>query len=666
MIEAGERGLDRGERLRAGRAVDEDDGEAERARRGDLAVGGAAAAVLRDDDLDAAGSEERPLVGLREGAAGEEGLRARGQVGGRHGLDAADEVGVLRGGAERRDLLPADGEKDARRRGGREGGGRGGHVGDAGPAVAGDRLPRRALEDDERETGPGGGAGGVRRDPPGEGMGGVDERGDAVGAEPAGEPVGAAEAADAHGDPGGRQLRRPGAAGERERDADPRAGGEAGRERAGLPGAAEDEDMEDMGERVGVHGEASSGVPAATANPKWLAVVGIGEDGAVGLGATARQLIAAAEVVFGGRRHLGLAAGLIRGAARPWPSPFDTGMAEVLALRGRRVCVLASGDPLLHGVGATLARRVDPAEMTVVPAPSAFSLAAARLGWSLHETETISLHGRPIEAVRPLLHPATRLLALTSDGRAPAALARLLVADGFGASRLTVLEALGGPEERLHAGAAADLTDAAFAPLNVVAVEVAAGPDARVLPLGGLDDALFEHDGQLSKREVRAVTLAALAPCRGDLLWDIGAGAGSIGIEWMLRHPSLRAVAIEAVPERAARIRRNAAALGVPGLAVVEGTAPAALAGLPVPAAIFLGGGGTDPGVLDAALAALPAGGRLVANAVTLEMQALLAATAARLGGTLTTIAIARAGPLGGMTGWRPAMPVVQWAWVKR
>ncbi len=403
----------------------------------------------------------------------------------------------------------------------------------------------------------------------------------------------------------------------------------------------------------------------ADTDAKWLAVVGIGEDGVDGLGATARRLVAGAEVVFGGRRHLRLAAPLIRGEARAWESPFDAAMVAVVALRGRPVCVLASGDPMQHGVGATLARRVDPREMAVVPAPSAFSLAAARLGWPLAETEAISLHGRPVAAIRTLLHPGTRILALTSDGQAPAEIARLLVADGFGGSWLHVLEALGGGDERVRSGPATAFTGGACGALNVLGVEVAAEAAARVLPFGSLGDDLFEHDGQLTKREVRAVTLAALAPCRGQRLWDIGAGAGSVAIEWMRCHPSLGAIAVEAEPERAARIRRNAAALGVPGLAVAEGRAPEALAGLPAPDAIFLGGGGSDPGVLDAALAALPAGGRLVANAVTLEMQGLLLAAAARLGGTLTTIAVARAAPVGGMTGWRPAMPVTQWAWVK-
>ena len=404
--------------------------------------------------------------------------------------------------------------------------------------------------------------------------------------------------------------------------------------------------------------------PAAT-NTKWLAVVGIGEDGVDGLGEAARRAIAEADVVFGGRRHLALAAPLIRGEARPWPSPFDAAMAEVLAFRGGAVCVLASGDPFQNGVGATLARRLDAGEMAVFPAPSAFSLAAGRLGWALQEVETISLHGRDVALLRPLLHPEARVLALTSDGKGPAEIARLLVADGFGRSALHVLEALGGADERIRCASAAASVSVECGPLNLVAIEVIADPGARVLPFGSLDDGLFEHDGQITKREVRAITLAALAPRRGERLWDIGAGAGSVAIEWMLRHPSLRAVAIEADPDRAARIRRNAVALGTTGLEVIERVAPAALVGLTVPDVIFLGGGGTDPGVLEAAIAALAPGGRMVANAVTLEMQALLIGTAARLGGALTTIAIARAAPVGGMTAWRPAMPVTQWAWVK-
>jgi precorrin-6Y C5,15-methyltransferase (decarboxylating) len=341
-------------------------------------------------------------------------------------------------------------------------------------------------------------------------------------------------------------------------------------------------------------------------------------------------------------------------------------MRDVVALRGKKVCVLASGDPFFHGVGATLARHVPAEEMIVVPAPSAFSLAAARLGWALQDVETVSLHGRAIDLIRPLLQPKRRVLALTSDGDGPNAVAALLTSLGFGASKLTVLEALGGPDERIRTTTAQafDLKD--VNQLNVLALELESDREARVLPLtSGRADDLFEHDGQITKREVRAVTLAALDPRRGELLWDIGAGSGSISIEWMLADPAMRAVAIEANAERAARIRRNATAFGVPDLTVIEGAAPNALAGLPAPDAIFVGGGGTDDGVMDAAVAALPSRGRLVANAVTLEMEALLLAQHAALGGELMRIAISRETAIGSMTGWRPAMPVTQWNWVK-
>ena len=399
---------------------------------------------------------------------------------------------------------------------------------------------------------------------------------------------------------------------------------------------------------------------------RWLSIVGIGEDGAEGLSPVARGLVSRAEIVFGGKRHLQLAGELIRGAARPWPSPFERGVEEVLAARGRAVCVLASGDPFFYGVGAALMRHLDPQETVTVPAPSAFSLAAARMGWSLPDTTLLSLHARALDLVRPHLQPGARLLALTSDGDGPAALARLLAENGFGQSRLTVMEALGGPRERTRETTAESFDLGAVDPLNTVAVDVIAVPGARVLArTPGLPDALFEHDGQITKREIRAVTLSSLGPRRGELLWDIGAGSGSVAIEWMLADSSMRAVAIEARADRAARIRRNAAAFGVPGLDVVEGEAPAALVGLATPDAIFLGGGASGRGVLDAAIAALRPGGRLVANAVTLETEAAVIVRHAALGGELIRIAIARADPVGGKTGWRPAMPVTQWAWEK-
>jgi precorrin-6B C5,15-methyltransferase / cobalt-precorrin-6B C5,C15-methyltransferase len=397
---------------------------------------------------------------------------------------------------------------------------------------------------------------------------------------------------------------------------------------------------------------------------RWLSIVGIGEDGVEGLAPIARSLIQAAEIVFGGRRHLALAAPLIRGASRPWPSPFEGAIQDVLAHRGRDVCVLASGDPFVYGVGSVLLRHIDPREMVAVPAPSTFSLAAARLGWALPETIQLSLHGRSLDLVRPHLQPGARVLALTSDHEGPAALARLLTDAGFGRSRLTVLEALGGPRERIRAATAAAFDLGDVDPLNTVALEVEASPGARVLArTAGLPDALFEHDGQITKREIRAITLAALSPRRGELLWDVGAGAGSVAIEWMLADPAMRAVAIEARSDRAARMRRNAAAFGVPGLEVVEGTAPAALAGLTPPDAVFIGGGATI--VLDAAVRALRAGGRLVVNAVTAETEALILQRQAMLGGELTRIAVARLEPVGRRQGWRPALPVTQWVWIK-
>ena len=399
---------------------------------------------------------------------------------------------------------------------------------------------------------------------------------------------------------------------------------------------------------------------------RWLTLIGIGEDGLAGIGDEAKRLIAAAPIVFGGARHLELMGPVITGETQTWLSPFEKSVETLLARRGEPTVVLASGDPFFYGVGATLSRRVAASEMTVIPAPSSFSLAASRLGWPLQDTTVLSLHGRPIDLIRPHLNPGRKILALTSDGKGPAELAVLLQSSGFGQSRLTVLEALGGPNEKISRQSAAEFSLSGINDLNICGIEVKADAGARILSLStGLADELFEHDGQITKREIRAITLSALAPRYGELLWDIGAGSGSIGIEWMLADPSLRAIAIEASVERAARIRRNAANFGVPGLTVVEGEAPAALTGLPAPDAIFIGGGGSDAGVLEAAIGQLKSGGRLVANAVTTEMETLLLTEQARRGGSLIRIDIARAAPVGRMTGWRPAMPVTQWSWIK-
>jgi precorrin-6Y C5,15-methyltransferase (decarboxylating) len=398
---------------------------------------------------------------------------------------------------------------------------------------------------------------------------------------------------------------------------------------------------------------------------RWLTILGIGEDGVDGLSAAARGLLAGAEAVFGGARHLALAAGHFRGEAQPWPSPMREAWPALLAWRGRPVAVLASGDPFCFGVGGSLARLVPAAEIACIPAPSAFSLACARLGWPLQEVATVSFCGRPLEPLLPLLQPGARILALSADASTPAAVAALLCRQGFGPSRLHLLEALGGPREAIRTG-----TAEAFAlapdPLNLLGLEVIPGPAARIIPLTpGLPEEAFEHDGQITKREVRAITLAALAPRQGELLWDIGAGSGSVGIEWLLRHPANRAIALEPRAERAARAARNALSLGVPGLRVLQAAAPEGLRDLPAPDAVFLGGGAGRPGVLDAAWAALRPGGRLVANAVTIETEAVLIAAHGRLGGSLTRIGVERLDRVGSLHGYRPAMTVTQFVAVK-
>jgi precorrin-6B C5,15-methyltransferase / cobalt-precorrin-6B C5,C15-methyltransferase len=403
--------------------------------------------------------------------------------------------------------------------------------------------------------------------------------------------------------------------------------------------------------------------PAAP--PQWLSILGIGEDGRAGLSNAALQVLDAAEFVVGGVRHLRLAQP-IAARTRSWPSPLSEAYAMILERRGRPTCVLATGDPFHYGVGAELARLVPAEEIICYPLPSAFSLAAARLGWSLPDCECLSLHGRALERIIPYLQPRARILALSWDGQTPGRLAALLSAGGFGGSTVTVLEAMGGPRERVRRTRAADFNLAEIDPLNTVAIEVAAARAARVVTLTpGLDDAWFENDGQLTKAEVRAVTLAALAPQAGELLWDVGAGSGSVGIEWCLRHRRNRCVAVEQHSERAARIRRNVRALGVDGLDVIVGRAPEVLAALPAPDAVFIGGGASDPAVFETAWALLKPCGHLVVNAVALETEVLLADLFARHGGILRRIAIARAEPLGRLHGWRAALPITQWAATK-
>lgn len=399
----------------------------------------------------------------------------------------------------------------------------------------------------------------------------------------------------------------------------------------------------------------------------WLSIVGVGLDAPEALAPAARAAIEAAELVVGSERQLALVRPLIHGEVQVWPSPLTDGVAKVLARRGRSTCVLASGDPFLFGIGSLLAPALERDEFVCHPQLSSLSLAAARLGWSLQDTELVSLHGRDLRDVIRHLCPGRRLLALSWNGKTPADLARLLTERGFARSRVHVLESLGGATERLRTATAAGFSMNDIADLNVIGLEPVADATAFVLPCrSSLPDSAFEHDGQLTKQDLRAVCLSALGPRPGMLLWDVGAGAGSIGIEWALSHPACRAICIERDPERCARIRRNAATLGVPALPVIEAEAPAGLHDLPVPDAVFVGGGAREGGLLERCYGALSPGGRLVVNAVALETQALLVGWFERLGGELCRFSFESAAPLGSLHGLRPALAVMQWRITKR
>lgn len=392
----------------------------------------------------------------------------------------------------------------------------------------------------------------------------------------------------------------------------------------------------------------------------WLQIVGIGEDGLAGLAPLARAAVDSAELLVASPRLHDATPGLTARRVN-WPSPFDALIATLRAARGTRVVVLATGDPLWFSVGARIGREIDPAEIRYHPHLSAFQLAAARLGWSLADCETLTAHGRPPEQILPFVAPGARLLVLTGGAQTPGQIAALLSARGYGPSPMTVLAHMGGPLESRQNGTA-ESWSATVPDFHTLAIDCRAAPDVQFLSRApGLPDDAFTHDGKMTKREVRAVTLARLMPQRGALLWDIGAGCGSVAIEWMRAARDARAIGIEPLPARRDMAAANALALGVPGLTLIEGTAPEALTGLPAPDAIFIGGGLTEP-VADAALVALNPHGRLVANAVTLQSEAVLLALHARLGGDLTRIRIERARPVGPFTGWQPLMPVTQWS----
>lgn len=396
----------------------------------------------------------------------------------------------------------------------------------------------------------------------------------------------------------------------------------------------------------------------------WLHIVGIGEDGLEGLAPATRAVVQSAEVIVGGERHHQLS-GDVSGERVKWPSPFDALIEKLRALRGRTVVVLATGDPLWFSIGARIGRAIEPVEITYYPQLSAFQLAAARMGWSMADVETLTVHGRPVEQMIAFIQPKQRLLILTTGDQTPGEIANFLTTRGFGQSKLTVLAAMGGDNEQIFNGHA-ETWDHEVPSFNTLAVECIATPDALLLPrVPGLPDDFFEHDGTMTKREVRALTIAKLMPMRGALLWDIGAGCGSVAVEWMRAARDAQAIGIEPRADRRLMASKNALSLGTPQLQLVDGSAPLALIELPPPDAVFVGGGLTNE-VFDAAWAALKPLGRFVANAVTLESEKILMELLEKHGGELSRLAVSRAEPVGQYHGWRSFMSVTQWSIIKR
>ncbi len=397
----------------------------------------------------------------------------------------------------------------------------------------------------------------------------------------------------------------------------------------------------------------------------WLSIIGIGDDGLQDLKPSARQALDQANLIIGGDRHLAMLPDDGR-KRKTWPSPLMQLVEEILARRGEPTCILATGDPMHFGIGVTFAKHLPPEEMVVYPAPSAFSLAAARLGWDLAKSATITLHGRPLASLISHLAPDKRILALSDSGKTPAEVTALLTSLGYGSSDLIVLEHMGGPEEEIHRGVASDFSDRQFKDFNTIAIQCRPNPDALVLSTApGLSDDAFAHDGQLTKKDIRAATVSALEPLPGQLLWDIGAGSGSIGIEWMRAADHSRAIAVEAISSRVRLIEQNRNNLGVPELKIIEGKAPAVCAGLAEPDAVFIGGGILAEGMFDACWSALKPRGRIVINTVTVEGEHELFHLHREYGGNLTRLNISHASAIGRFTSWKPLRQVTQYKLVK-
>jgi precorrin-6Y C5,15-methyltransferase (decarboxylating) len=399
---------------------------------------------------------------------------------------------------------------------------------------------------------------------------------------------------------------------------------------------------------------------------KWLSIIGIGEDGVAGLSPIALSCLDKAKIIFGGERHLSMLPADDNSQKIPWKSPFPISITEIISRRGEAVCILASGDPLCYGVGATILKDIPISEITIIPAPSAFSLACSRLGWSLTEVETLSLCGRPVSLLQSYIYPGAKLLILSEGKHTPAIVAEILINRGYGNSRITVLEKMGSINESIITDIASNWQEENIAALNTIVVECIA--DKGIVGLSrfpGLPDSAFHHDGQLTKREVRAVTLSSLAPLPGELLWDVGAGCGSISIEWLRSDRRCRAIAIEQNSTRLNYIADNATALGTPNLQIMAGKALEVIPNLPTPNAIFIGGGVTAPEILENCWNVLVPGGRMVVNVVTLEGEQRLYQWHEKVGGNFTRIAIQRAEPIGKFLGWKSMSPVTQWIGIK-
>lgn len=397
----------------------------------------------------------------------------------------------------------------------------------------------------------------------------------------------------------------------------------------------------------------------------WLNIVGIGEEGLDALPAVSRNLIANAEILIGGARHLAMVDADHPAIRRTWDSPLKKTVTALRDLTGKRVVVLATGDPMSYGIGVTLTREFGRDAVAVLPAPGAFSLAAARIGWPLQEVDCLTLHGRPLALLNLFIRPGAQLLILSENGETPAQIAKVLCERGYGASTITVFEHMGGDREAVREDTAETWGQTCTADLNTVAVACIPGKGAIVHSrVPGLPDEAFFNDGQLTKHAVRAATLAALAPQPNEVLWDVGAGCGSVAIEWM--RAGGKAIAIERQPERCAFITQNAAALGTPKLDIVTGSAPQALSDLPTPNAVFIGGGIGTPGLAEACWKALPSSGRLVVNTVTMEGEAKLLTLHEHWGGDLSQIAVSRVEPVGKFRAWTPLRTVTQLAAVKQ